>query len=104
MQHIENALEKITLKIRINNPSVIKIKDVPSLSDHFEIKVSEKLYSIVGELLCPVDMEKIELNEAILCPNCMTPYHVDCALLLAKRHEKCWKCEEFTQFDLLVRD
>lgn len=69
----------------------------------WEVVLTERADAFAGTMECPVDREEVRVEDAVLCPTCYTPYHVDCAKILASRSEKCWKCDRFDRFDLLVR-
>jgi hypothetical protein len=68
----------------------------------WEVELLDKLESLLGPLECPIDKEEVRLDDAVFCPVCLSPYHQDCARLLASRKEKCWRCEKFDRFDILV--
>jgi len=68
----------------------------------WEIVLLDKIESLLGPLECPIDKEEVKPEAGVFCPVCLTPYHQDCAKLLASRKEKCWRCEKFARFDLLV--
>lgn len=98
---MEELLRRIKVEIVGNYRNFVPSLGVTA-DGTWEVQILDKFESFMGPLECPIDREEVKLEEAVLCPICMTPYHLDCARLLASRREKCWKCDRFERFDLLV--
>ena len=100
---LELLLNNIVVKLKLDKALDVEISDAPEPGEGFRIELTERADALAGELVCPVDRTATDVEETIFCPVCMTPYHADCVMILAERGEKCWGCNKFERFDLLIQ-
>ena len=100
---LEKLFKSLVIKLKINENFTLDLEEAPKPAENYQIELTDRVHKLAGGLICPIDRTATDPAETIFCPLCMTPYHIDCAEMLAERNEKCWGCNKFERFDLLIK-